>query len=92
MKILFFARLFYPHIGGVEKHLFEISTRLTAMGHEVTIVTESLLGEKQHEKKRWNNYFSNSCWKKSETKKVYYMELAMAAPRAYENSRHYSLS
>jgi len=45
MTILFFSRLFYPHIGGVEKHVLEISKILTKKGHKVTIVTE------QHEKK-----------------------------------------
>ena len=39
MKILFLTRLFYPHVGGVEKHVLEISKRLVASGHEVTIVT-----------------------------------------------------
>ena len=45
VNILFFSRLFYPHIGGVEKHLLEISRLLLKKGHEVSIVTE------QHEKK-----------------------------------------
>lgn len=40
MKILFFARLFYPHVGGVEKHVLEISKRLIQSRHSVTIVTE----------------------------------------------------
>lgn len=40
MKILFFSRLFYPHIGGVEKHVEEISKRLLKRGHEVTVLTE----------------------------------------------------
>lgn len=44
MKILFFCRLFYPHIGGVEKHVFEISRILVKKGHEVVVVTE------QHDK------------------------------------------
>jgi len=41
MKILFFARSFYPNIGGVEKHVLEISKRLVKMGHQVTVVSES---------------------------------------------------
>jgi len=45
MKVLFLTRLYYPHIGGVEKHVFEISKRLVAIGHDVTIVTEELGGE-----------------------------------------------
>ncbi len=40
MKILFFCRRFYPLIGGVEKHVLEISKRLIDKGHEITIVTE----------------------------------------------------
>lgn len=40
MKILFFARLFYPHIGGVEKHVFEISQLLLKKGYEVSVITE----------------------------------------------------
>jgi glycosyltransferase involved in cell wall biosynthesis len=40
MNILFFSRLFYPHIGGVEKHVFEISRILIKKGHRVSVVTE----------------------------------------------------
>lgn len=43
MTILFFARFFYPHIGGVEKHVSEISKRLIKKGHKVIVVTEQLL-------------------------------------------------
>lgn len=40
MNILFFSRLFYPHIGGVETHVLEISKRLVKKGYTVTIITE----------------------------------------------------
>ena len=40
MRILFFTRLFYPHIGGVEKHVLQISQELIKKGHSVTVVTE----------------------------------------------------
>ncbi len=40
MNILFFARRFYPAIGGVEKHVFEIGKRLVKKGHRVIVVTE----------------------------------------------------
>lgn len=43
MNVLFFSRLFYPHIGGVEKHVLEISKILIKKGHSVTIVTEGLV-------------------------------------------------
>ncbi len=39
-KILFLARLFFPHIGGVEKHLFKVSEKLQQLDYEVTIITE----------------------------------------------------
>ncbi|OGH24851.1 MAG: hypothetical protein A3B47_01935 [Candidatus Levybacteria bacterium RIFCSPLOWO2_01_FULL_39_24] len=40
MNILFFSRRFYPHIGGVEKHVLEISRNLINKGHKVIVVTE----------------------------------------------------
>lgn len=40
MNILFFSRLFYPHIGGVEKHVMEIGKLLVEKGHRVFIFTE----------------------------------------------------
>lgn len=40
MKILFFSRRFYPSIGGVEKHSFEIAKRLVKLGHCVSVITE----------------------------------------------------
>ncbi len=40
MTILFFSRLFYPHIGGVEKHVLEVSKLLVKKGHLVTVLTE----------------------------------------------------
>lgn len=40
MKILFFVRLFYPHIGGVEKHTYEIGRRLIEEGNKLIVITE----------------------------------------------------
>lgn len=40
MKILFLSRLFYPHIGGVEKHVMQLSLRLIEQGHHVKVITE----------------------------------------------------
>ena len=45
MNIIFFCRYFYPHIGGVEKHVFEVSKRLQKKGWKITVVTE------KHDKK-----------------------------------------
>src|ERR1035437_840391 len=40
MTILFFARRFYPQIGGVEKHVLEIGKRLVKKGHKVIVIAE----------------------------------------------------
>lgn len=40
MKIIFLTPRFSPHIGGVEKHVFEISRRLLKKGHKVTVITD----------------------------------------------------
>ena len=40
MVVVFLAGLFYPHIGGVEKHVLEISRLLTKKGCKVIILTE----------------------------------------------------
>lgn len=44
MKILFLSRLFYPHIGGVEKHVEKVSLQLIKNGYSVTILTEQYEG------------------------------------------------
>ncbi len=41
MTILFLTRRFYPHIGGVEKHVMEISKQLIKKGHRVVVITEA---------------------------------------------------
>src|SRR3989344_359384 len=41
MKILFLTRGFYPGIGGVEKHVEEVSKILIKKGHDLTVVTKS---------------------------------------------------
>lgn len=41
MKILFITRLFDPHLGGVEKHVYEVSKVLTTKGHKVRVISEA---------------------------------------------------
>lgn len=41
MTIVFLCRLFYPHIGGVEKHVREVGKRLVQDGHRLIVITES---------------------------------------------------
>lgn len=39
MKILFISNHKYPHIGGVEKHIFEVEERLRSRGHIVKVIS-----------------------------------------------------
>lgn len=39
-KVLFLSPRFYPEIGGVEKHVLEISKELVKKGFEVSVITE----------------------------------------------------
>ncbi|KKQ91721.1 MAG: Glycosyltransferase, group 1 family protein [Microgenomates group bacterium GW2011_GWC1_39_7b] len=40
MNILFITRLYHPHIGGVEKHVYEVAKSLKRKRNSVTILTE----------------------------------------------------
>lgn len=40
MNILFLSPRFYPYIGGVEKHVMEVSKRLQKQGNSVSVITE----------------------------------------------------
>lgn len=42
MTVCFLTRLFYPHIGGVEKHVFEVTRRLARRGFRIVIVSEQI--------------------------------------------------
>jgi glycosyltransferase involved in cell wall biosynthesis len=45
MKILQVAPHYYPNIGGVERHLQNLSETLVSLGHEVTVATTKLSGD-----------------------------------------------
>lgn len=40
MKILFLAHHKWPHVGGVEKHLLQITENLRLKGHEITTISD----------------------------------------------------
>lgn len=40
MNVLFMCRLYYPHVGGVEKHVAKVSQLLTQRGYKITVVAE----------------------------------------------------
>lgn len=60
MKILFFAPQFYPHIGGVEKHVLEISKRLVEKRSKVTIITEQVDNAFQSIKAPYHSKFNSA--------------------------------
>lgn len=47
MKIAQLTPYFYPHLGGVESHVLELSKQLKKKGHEVLVVTTKLEGTKE---------------------------------------------
>ena len=50
MKIVFLTRYFWPHVGGVERHVEAVGQKLGQLGHEVTVITlkhEAKLAESQ---------------------------------------------
>lgn len=46
MKIVMLSPYFYPHTGGTEKYVRDLSTALIQEGHEVTVITNNLPKEK----------------------------------------------
>lgn len=50
-RVLVFAAYFYPHIGGYEKNVYELSRRLVQSGYKIDIVTCNTGGAKTHEEK-----------------------------------------
>ncbi|PIR79719.1 MAG: hypothetical protein COU25_03845 [Candidatus Levybacteria bacterium CG10_big_fil_rev_8_21_14_0_10_35_13] len=50
MKVLFLTRSFYPNIGGVEKHILELSKVLISKGYKITVLSEINYGNNYHSK------------------------------------------
>jgi len=62
-RILIFAAYFYPHLGGYEKNIYELSRRLVENGYEIDVVTcntegapveEEVDGIRIHRLPSWN--------------------------------------
>lgn len=47
MKVLFISKHKYPHIGGVEKHVYQISKQLEKTGHFITTISEEDIKQPQ---------------------------------------------
>jgi len=61
VRILFLSQFYYPHIGGVEKHIRNLSKDLLEKGHEVFVLTQkhdqSLLDEEVFENVRIMRFY-----------------------------------
>lgn len=60
MKIVFLSPGFYPKVGGVERHVFEIAARLAKLGHEITIITEADKNSKSYSNNKHSSNKSDS--------------------------------
>jgi glycosyltransferase involved in cell wall biosynthesis len=49
MKILQVTPLYPPHIGGIEKHVSQLSQKLVELGHQVTVYTSNIPKSKEYE-------------------------------------------
>ncbi len=49
-KICIVSAQYLPHIGGVENYVFNLSRELASRGHEITIITSMIEGEREYEK------------------------------------------
>lgn len=49
LKILQVSPFYYPHIGGIEKHVWELSNKLVKAGHRVTVYTSNVPISEKHE-------------------------------------------
>jgi len=49
MKICFFYELFYPNVGGLETHIFEVARELVKRGHKVEVFTAGFPNTKKIE-------------------------------------------
>lgn len=49
MKILQVSPFYHPHIGGIEKHVWELSNKLVKAGHQVTVYTSYVPKSEKHE-------------------------------------------
>lgn len=48
MNVVFFSPYFYPHIGGVEKHVLELAKNLKKRGHRVIVLTQGEKDKKEN--------------------------------------------
>ncbi len=48
MNVVFFSPYFYPHIGGVEKHVLEVAKSLKKRGHRIIVITEGDKDKKEN--------------------------------------------
>jgi len=52
MNILFVSDLYYPHIGGVSEHIYNLANQFEEMGHKVSILTANIKGNLKPDEER----------------------------------------
>lgn len=56
------ASHFLPHLGGVERYVFNLATELSARGHQIIIITSQLPDMTNHEKMNGFEVYRLPCW------------------------------
>ena len=45
MKVLFVSGIYYPHIGGISEHIYNLANQFEKHGHYVSILTANIEGD-----------------------------------------------
>ncbi|RJQ26873.1 glycosyltransferase [Candidatus Parcubacteria bacterium] len=81
MRILFFTPYFYPHIGGVEKHVEKISRKLLEKGHKVFLITQKTLDQEINQ----NSSCQTDAQSDNEAKKIKKIDLTIQTEHKFNN-------
>lgn len=52
MRVLFVSDIYYPHIGGVSEHIYNLANQFERKGHDVSILTASIEGDLKPDEER----------------------------------------
>ncbi len=52
MKILFVSDIYYPHVGGVSEHIYNLANQFERKGHSVSILTANIEGDLRPDEER----------------------------------------
>jgi phosphatidylinositol alpha-mannosyltransferase len=52
MKVLFVSDIYYPHIGGISEHIYNLANQFERKGHDVSVLTASIEGDLKPDEER----------------------------------------